>query len=109
MQWNTIADQWLWFAAAGLLVVLMAALAAPNFYKPKSNPDDPIQDQQDGWTPTGRIDFTNSAGNFILQVEETRSEESLVAWSIEQSVGDEARLMRQKGWSWSIMPTEISP
>jgi hypothetical protein len=77
MQWDTITDQWPWFAAAGLPVVLIAALAMPYFYKSKSKPDDPIQDQQDGWTPTGRIDFTNSAGNFILQAEETRSNESL--------------------------------
>jgi hypothetical protein len=65
-----------------LFVVLIAALAIPYFYKPKPTPDDPTRDQpqpDDGWTPTGRIDFTDphSNGNFTLQVEETRVDESL--------------------------------
>jgi hypothetical protein len=82
MQWDTITDQWPWFAAAGLFVVLIAAFATPYFYKPKLTPDDPNQDQpqpDDGWTPTGRIDFTDphSNGNFTLQVEETRVHEGL--------------------------------
>jgi hypothetical protein len=79
MQLDTITDQWPWFAAAGLLVVLIVALAAYYFYKPNPKPDDPTQNQQEGWTPTGRIDFTDphSIENFILQVEETRIDESL--------------------------------
>ena len=82
MQWDTITDQWPWFAAAGLFVVLIAAFATPYFYKQKPKPDDPAQDLRlpdDGWTPTGRIDFTDphSIGNFSLQVEETRADESV--------------------------------
>jgi len=80
MLWDTITDQWAWFAVAGLLVVVIAAFAAYYFYKPSPKPDDPIQNQQDGdWTPTGRIDFTdpNSTGNFVLQVEETHVNDSV--------------------------------
>jgi hypothetical protein len=82
MQWDAITDQWPWFAAAGLLLILIAAFAAYSFYKPKPKPDDPNQDQpqpDDGWTPTGRIDFTDphSNGIFTLQVEETRVHEGL--------------------------------
>jgi hypothetical protein len=79
MQWDTMTDQWPWFAAAGLVGVLTAALATHYFYKPKAKPDDSIQDQEDGWVATGRIDFTDphSTGNFILQVEETRTDESM--------------------------------
>jgi hypothetical protein len=72
MLWDTIANQWLWLSAAGVLVILFGVLAAYNFYKPK--PYDSIPNQQDGWTPTGRIDFSDppSTGNFILQAEDTR-------------------------------------
>ncbi len=79
MQWDTITDQWPWFVAAGVLVVVIAALATYYFYKPNLNPHDPNQNQQGGWTPTGRIDFTDphSIGNFILQVEETSIDESV--------------------------------
>jgi hypothetical protein len=82
MKWDTITDQWPWFAAAGLFVVLIAALATPYFYKPKPKPDDPTLEQpqpDDGWSPTGRIDFTDShaIGNFTLQAEETRVDESV--------------------------------
>jgi hypothetical protein len=79
---QTITDQWPWFAAAGMFVVVIAAFATPYFYRLKPKPDDPTQDQSqpdDGWTPTGRIDFTDphSIGTFILQVEETRADESV--------------------------------
>jgi hypothetical protein len=68
----TITDQWLWFSAAVLLVVLVGVLAALKFYK--SKPYEPVQHKQDGWTPTGRVDFTDpeSTGNFILHAEDTR-------------------------------------
>lgn len=77
MQWDAITDQWPWFAAA-VLAVLVGAFVAYSFYKPKSKPDDPIQNQQDGWTPTGRIDFIDrqSNGEFVLQVEDTRITDS---------------------------------
>ncbi len=69
---DTITNQWIWFTAAGVFVVLVVLFAAYNFYK--SKPSDVIQGQQEGWTPTGRVDFTDpqSIGNFILQAEDTR-------------------------------------
>jgi hypothetical protein len=78
MQWDAITDQWPWFAAAAVLVVLLGAFVAYSFYKPKPKPDDAVQTQQDGWSPTGRIDFMDrqSNGDFVLQVEDTRITDS---------------------------------
>jgi hypothetical protein len=76
---DTITDQWPWFvAAATVLVVLVGALIAYSFHKPKPQPDDSIPNQQDGWSPTGRIDFINrqSGGDFVLQVEDTQIADS---------------------------------
>jgi hypothetical protein len=74
---NLFANQWFWFSAVGVLVVLVCVIAASKFNKTK--PSEVIQDQQDGWVPTGRIDFSNpqSTGTFILQAEDTRTVESL--------------------------------
>jgi hypothetical protein len=74
MQWDTIADQWLWIGAAAVVVIFVAALAVRS-QKPK--PHDKTKSNsaaQNGWTATGRIDFVDpqSKGDFILQVEETR-------------------------------------
>jgi hypothetical protein len=80
MQWDAITDQWPWFAAAvAVLVVLVGAFVAYSFYKPKPQPDDTIQNQQDGWSPTARIDFIDrqSSGDFVLQVEDTRIADSV--------------------------------
>ena len=74
MQWDTITDQqWLWFGAAGVLVVLVALLVGYSFLRSKPH-DVVISTQQGDWTPTGRIDFSNfqSADHFILQAEDTR-------------------------------------
>lgn len=83
MDWNTMFDEWPWFSGAGILLVLLVAFAAYNLLKSKprdnrAKPHQLVQEQQDGWTPTGRIDFVDpeSTGNFILQVEETKSVES---------------------------------
>jgi hypothetical protein len=56
-------------------VVFVAALAAHSLNKPKQH--DKTKSNavaQNGWTPTGRIDFVDpqSIGDFVLQVEETR-------------------------------------
>ena len=77
--WDSIDNQWLLFSAAAVLVVLFGVLAGYKFYK--SKPYDAIQDQHDGWTPTGRIDFSDpqSIGNFILQAEDTQL---LTAWVV---------------------------
>jgi hypothetical protein len=80
MQWDAITDQWPWFAAAvAALMVLVGAFVAYSFYKPKPQPDDTIQNQQDGWSPTARIDFIDrqSSGDFVLQVEDTRIADSV--------------------------------
>lgn len=63
--------QCLWFWSGRLLHTI--------FYKPKLQPDDPIQNQQEGWSPTGRIDFIDSQsnGDFVLQVEDTRIADSV--------------------------------
>jgi hypothetical protein len=76
---DTVIDQWPWFAAAAtVLVVLVVAMVAYSFYKPKPKSDDSIPNQQDGWSPTGRIDFMDrqSSGDFVLQVEDTRIADS---------------------------------
>ncbi len=80
----TITDQWLWFSAAVVLVALVGVLAAYKFYKSKpyeykSKPYEPVEHTQDGWTPTGRVDFSDpqSTGNFILQAEDTRIVDSM--------------------------------
>jgi hypothetical protein len=84
MLWNTINDLWdtmpnqgLWLSATGVVVVLFGVTAAYKFSKPKSHQT--IKGQQDGWSPTGRIDFSDpqSIGNFILQAEDTRIVDSM--------------------------------
>ena len=78
MQWDTISDQWLWITAAVVFVVFVGAFALYSFKKPKAQeatkPYDAIQNQQDAWIPTGRVDFFDpqSIGKFILYVEETQ-------------------------------------
>ena len=74
MRWDTITDQqWLWFGAAGILVVLVALFAWYSFFRSKPQ-DAATYTQQEGWTPTGRIDFSNSqsADHFVLQAEDTQ-------------------------------------
>ena len=78
--WDSISDQWIWIIAAGIFVVFVAALAAFSLNKPKQH--DKTKSNavaQNGWTPTGRIDFVDpqSIGDFVLQVEETRIVDSL--------------------------------
>ena len=75
MQWDTISDQWLWICAAGAFVIFVGALAARSLYKSKPHHTTTSDAAaQNGWTPTGRIDFVDpqSKGDFVLQVEETR-------------------------------------
>jgi hypothetical protein len=78
MQWDTIADQWLWLSTAAVILVFVGAFAIYSSNKPKPHfakkPYDAIQDQREGWTPTGRIDFSNSqsADHFVLQAEDTQ-------------------------------------
>jgi hypothetical protein len=84
---NLLANQWLWPIVAVALVALVWVITSSKFNKTKPSevkasevkPSEVIQDQQDGWRPTGRIDFSNpqSTGNFILQAEDTRTVESL--------------------------------
>jgi hypothetical protein len=64
--------QRLWFWSGRLLHTVF-------FCKPKPQPDDPIHNQQDGWSPTGRIDFRDRqpSADFVLQVEDTRIADSV--------------------------------
>jgi len=73
---NAITAQWLWLSAAAVLVVLVGLLAAYKFYKAK--PYKPIQHKQDGWTPTGRVDFIDLNQLAILACKR-RTPESLTA------------------------------
>jgi hypothetical protein len=80
MQWDTISDQWLWIGAAVVFVIFVAALAVHSLRKPKPpNKTKSNAAAQNGWTPTGRIDFVDpqSRGDFMLQVEETRIVDSV--------------------------------
>ena len=91
----TITDQWIWFGAAVVLMVLVGVLAAYKFYK--SKPYEPIQHKQDGWTPTGRVDFIDpqSTGNYILQAEDTRNiVDSIGGVEHCEIVGEKRRWMR---------------
>ena len=76
----TITDQWIWFGAAVVLmvlVVLVGVLASNKFYKSKAY--EPVEHKQDGWTPTGRVDFIDpqSTGNLVLQAEDTQIVDSI--------------------------------
>ena len=75
MTWEAIFEQWPWFAAAaGVLVIVVGLLI---LLKPKSkrqrNTTSSAADSKE-WVLTGRIDFIDphSAGELVLQVEETR-------------------------------------
>jgi hypothetical protein len=75
MTWDAIFEQWPWFAAAaGVLIVVVGLLV---LLKPKSerqpNTTGSAADSKE-WTLTGRLDFVDphSAGEHVLQVEETR-------------------------------------
>jgi hypothetical protein len=76
MTWEAIGEQWPWFAAAaGVLVVVIGLL---SLLKPKTkrqpNTTGSVTDNKE-WVLTGRIDFVDprSAGELVLQVEETRT------------------------------------
>lgn len=84
MLWESVIDQWVWFAAAGAVLLLVAAYAAFTSYRakahdPKLKPQGLAHSQKDDWTPTGRIDFVGpeSSGDFLLQVEDTRTVSSV--------------------------------
>jgi hypothetical protein len=73
--WEAISEQWSWFAvAAGVLVIVIGLLI---LLKPKSKRQPKTtgnaSDSKE-WVLTGRIDFVDprSAGELVLQVEETR-------------------------------------
>jgi hypothetical protein len=75
--WDTLPYKWLWIGAAAVLVVLFWTIAAYKSHKSKSS--EAIQDQQEGWTPTGRIDLSDrqTIGIFVLQAEDTRAVNSV--------------------------------
>lgn len=59
-------------------MILVVIFAAYNFAH-KSRDNDAISDEQDGWTPTGRIDFSDpqSTGIFILRAEDCQIVDSI--------------------------------
>jgi hypothetical protein len=73
--WEAVFEQWPWFAAAAGVLVVVIGLLILLKPKPKreakttSNAPDSKE-----WVLTGRIDFVDprSAGELVLQVEETR-------------------------------------
>jgi hypothetical protein len=74
MTWDAILAQWPWFAAAAAVLVVVILLILLRT-KSKGQPN-LIGSASDGkeWGLTGRIDFADphSAGEHVLQVEETR-------------------------------------
>ena len=79
MTWEATFEQWPWFAAAAAVLVVVIGLLI--LLKPKSkrqqNTTASAADSKE-WVLTGRIDFVDphSAGEHVLQVEETRIVES---------------------------------
>jgi hypothetical protein len=78
--WDVITNQWFWLGAAGFFMVLLGFIV----YKARRPAVAAGQAQEDGWVPTGRIDFQgptdsdpNAVGNFLLQAEETRTVHSI--------------------------------
>jgi hypothetical protein len=89
--WDAIFQQWYWFVAAAVLVVVVGVFA---LLKPKSkSPLERANVIADGkhWTWTGRIDLAHpkSAEDFVLRVEETRV--------VNSPVGLEHREIRWRG------------
>ena len=76
---DAITNQWLWYIVAGVFAVLVGVFALHySFNKSKPHPAVRDQQEQDRWTPTGRIDFVDDgSNNFILQAEETRTVDSI--------------------------------
>jgi hypothetical protein len=80
MVWDVITNQWFWLGAAGFFMVLLGLIV----YQARRPTAAAGQAQEDGWIPTGRIDFQgptdsdpNAVGNFLLQAEETRTVHSI--------------------------------
>jgi hypothetical protein len=73
--WEAIFEQWPWFGAAAAVLAVVVGLLMLLKPKPKrqSNAIDSAADNKE-WVLTSRIDFVDphSAGEHVLQVEETR-------------------------------------
>jgi hypothetical protein len=75
---DTITNQWFWLGAAGFFIILLGLLRLRHNVR-RSTFQEIVQNQKNGWAPTGRIDFSgstdsepNSFGTFLLQAEDTR-------------------------------------
>jgi hypothetical protein len=75
---NMVDNQWFWLGAAGLLIVVLGLLVTAHRIRGPST-EAAAQDQQgEGWSPTGRIDFASqgdpndSTAGFLLQAEDAR-------------------------------------
>ena len=75
---DVITNQWLWFSAAGIFAVFFGVFAAYSFYKLRPSRAIRNQQEKDGWSPTGRVDFiVDGSNNFILHAEDTRIVDSI--------------------------------
>jgi hypothetical protein len=75
LTWNAILQQWPWFAAAAAVLLVVVGLLILLRPKSKRQPNTVgIAADNKEWVLTGRIDFVDphSAGEHVLQVEETR-------------------------------------
>ena len=75
---DLITNQWLWFSAAGIFAVFVGVFTVYSFYKLRPRRATRNQQENDGWSPTGRVDFVDDgSNNFILQAEDTRIVDSI--------------------------------
>lgn len=76
---DMINNQWLWLGAAGALIVLFGLLLILHRARRRSSEAAGQQQNDEGWRPTGRIDFVGPSdassslfGSFVLQAEDSR-------------------------------------
>jgi hypothetical protein len=76
---DLINNQWFWLGAAGLLIVIFGLLLASYRVRYKSSQATAQDHHEEGWRPTGRIDFvcpmdsnSDPGGSFLLQAEDGR-------------------------------------
>jgi len=94
---DMITNQWLWFSAAGIFAVFVGVFAAYSFYKLRPSRAIRNQQEKDGWSPTGRVDFiVDGSNNFISKRKTLESLTASVESSIVRFVGGKPRLMRHE-------------
>jgi hypothetical protein len=78
LTWDAISQAWPWFAAAATVFVVAVGLFIALKPKPERQPENADAAHKMEWTLTGRIDLADSqsAGTFVLEVEETQISKS---------------------------------